>query len=215
MRIVIVMILILVTHYCFAAEATTVHVSVGKVSEVSFPENIAKVVKGGAADSILVEAMDSALYILPKTDTPSDIFVTGVSGRSYPLNLKVSGAHDLNVVIGGGKTAAKGYQGGINVMDVMKDVLLGHEPAGATVLKIDRKITLKDDPIELRFVAAYDFPIMSVYIIKARNLSDNIAIVPTEKIMFKGLSAITSQSDTLNPTGTDGDQTTMYMIVNK
>ena len=214
-RCLMLTILMLMTGFVWASSATIVHVSVGKVSEVKFPENIIKVVKGGASDSIMVEAIDNALYILPKNDTPSDVFVTVASGRSYPLDLKIAQTHDLNVTIEGGRSMSQGFSGVINVMGLMKDVLLGNEPAGATLIKIDRRLSLKDVPIELIFKKSYDYPTLSVYIIEARNLSRDLQIVPVEQISFKNITAIASSADTLDPIGQDGDRTNIYMIVTK
>lgn len=195
-----------------AAEVTTVHVNVGKVSEVSFPENISKVIKGGAADSILVEAVDRTLYILPKSNTPADIFVTGASGTSYPLSLQISQAHDLSVVIGG-KTNS--FKGDLNVMDLMKDVLLGNIPAGSTQISLHRTITLKDSPIELSFTHAYEFPTTIIYELSAKNLNNSATMVPIQQISYKGILAIASNSDILNPSGQEGDETKIWMITSK
>lgn len=199
----------------FATEVTTVHVQVGKVSEVFFPENIAKVIKGGTADSILVEAMESSLYILPKTDKPPEVFVTGVSGQSYPLSLQISQEHDLKVEVGKARLKRSSYAGNLNVMDLMKEVLLGHVPAGATTIKLDQILELKHTPIQLKFFEAYDLPTIRVYVASAINRSPDLVVLPIESITIKGLKAITSTADTLNPTGSDGDKATVYLVVIK
>ena len=196
--------------------STTVHVSVGKVSEVFFPEKIAKIVKGGASDSVLVEVLDQSLYLLPKSNTPADIFVTTVSGHSYPLTLTIPPRHDIKVEIGGGSISSISPNAGSNVMDVMKDILSGHEPPGSTALKVNRAdILFKDSKIQLHVRSGYDLPALTAYILEAQNLTDNSVIVPIEQVTFPRLLAITSDRDMIAPKGREGDSTAVYLVVGK
>jgi hypothetical protein len=79
---------------------TEINVEVGKVTEVVFPQKVAKVIKGGLPDAILIEVLDSSVYLLPKAVNPPQIFVTTLSGVSYPLNLHISKEHDIKVQVG-------------------------------------------------------------------------------------------------------------------
>ncbi|MBI3315091.1 MAG: type-F conjugative transfer system secretin TraK [Candidatus Omnitrophica bacterium] len=194
--------------------STTVHVAVGKVSEVFFPGKIAKVVKGGASDSVLIEVLDQSLYLLPKSNAPADIFVTTVSGRSYPLTLTVAPQHDIKVEIGGGSVGGISPGASHDVMDVMKDILSGHEPPGSTALKVKRAdILFKDSKIRLYMRSGYDLPALTAYILEARNLTDNSVIVPIEQVTFPRLLAITSDRDMIAPKGREGDSTAVYLVV--
>lgn len=211
MNALLIVILMLATTV-FAEEVTSVHVQVGKVSEVSFPENIAQVIKGGASDSILVEVMDNSLFILPKTEAPSDVFVKGVSGKSYPINLKVSTQHDLNVVVNGNSVNSSKYQSGISAIDIMKILLQGNEPAGAVKIKVQRQIVLENSPITLDFELAYDFPQFRVYGITARNKSDRRVNVPLDQLSLENIIAAASLDDVLAPEGQARDHTTIFII---
>lgn len=199
-----------------AEPGTTVHVAVGKVSEVFFPEKVAKVIKGGASDSVLVEVLDQSLYLLPKSNTPADIFVTTVSGRSYPLTLTVAPQHDVKVEIGGDSVSSISPSSGNDVMDVMKDILSGHEPPGSTALKTGRAdVLFKDSQIQLHVRSGYDLPALTAYILEAKNLTDNSVIVPIEQVTFPRLLAITSDRDMIAPKGREGDSTAVYLVVGK
>ena len=196
--------------------ATAVHVAVGKVSEGFFPEKIAKVVKGGASDSVLVEVLDQSLYLLPKSNTPADVFVTTVSGRSYPLTLTIAPQHDIKVEINGGSVSSISPNAGSNVMDVMKDIRSEHEPPGSTALKVNRAdVLFKDSKIQLHVRSGYDLPALTAYILEARNLTDNSVIVPIEQVTFPRLLAITSDRDMIAPKGREGDRTAVYLVVGK
>lgn len=195
---------------------TTVHVAVGKVSEVFFQEKIAKVIKGGASDSVLVEVLDQSLYLLPKSNAPADIFVTTVSGRSYPLALTIAPQHDIKVEINGGSVSSISPGAGNDVMDVMKDILSGHEPPGSTALKVNRAdVLFKDSKIQLHVRSGYDLPALTAYILEAKNLTDNSVIVPIEQVTFPRLLAITSDRDMIAPKGREGDSTAVYLVVGK
>ena len=196
---------------------TAVHVTVGKVSEVVFPEKVAKIIKGGAPDSVLVEVLDQSVYLMPKSDTPADIFVTGVSGRSYPLNLSIAPQHDIRVEIGGSSVLSYSVESANNsAMDVMKDILAGHEPAGATALKGDHGgVLFKDGQIQLSVRSGYDLSTLTVYILEAHNLTDNSVIIPLEQFSFPRLLAAASDRDMIAPKGQEGDRTAVYLVVGK
>ncbi|MBI4309627.1 MAG: hypothetical protein HY591_04780 [Candidatus Omnitrophica bacterium] len=202
--------------WAYAAPASmSVHVAVGKVSEVVFPEKVAKVIKGGAADSVLVEVLDNSVYVLPKTNTPADIFVTGVSGKSYPLDLVIAAQHDIRVEVSGQNLRRISREINLNAMDLMKEILRGVEPAGATVLKNSKSMALNGGQIKMTVEVIYDFPHIAAYIFKAQNLSDNSVIVPVQQISFLNLLAVTSDQDMLKPKGEEGDNTKVYIVAGK
>ena len=199
-----------------AASPVDVHVAVGKVSEVVFPEKVAKVIKGGAADSVLVETLDNSIYLLPKTNTPADVFVTVVSGVSYPLNLVIAPEHDLRVEVDASSSSGRlSSEVKTNAMDLMKEILLGHKPVGATMVKGGQSVTLQDGQIKLTVEVIYDFPHLAAYIVQAQNLTDNSVIVPVGQMTFPNVLAVTSDQDMLKPKGQEGDAAKVYMIAGK
>ena len=103
----------------------------------------------------------------------------------------------------------------MDAMDLMKDILRGVEPAGATILKGGSGLSLKDSEISLVPERIYDFPHMTAYIFKAQNLIGNSVIVPIEQISFPNLLAVTTDQDMLSPKGQEGDNTRVYLIAGK
>ena len=199
----------------YAAAAVKVHVAVGKVSEVVLPEKAAKIIKGGEADSVLVEVLDNSVYLLPKSNAPADVFVTCVSGESYPLNLVIAPQHDVRVQVNGPSVRSFSGEPKTNMMDLMKELLLGREPAGATVSKEGQAMIFDNGQIELTLDIMYDFPHLTAYILKAQNLIDNGVIVPLQQMSFLNLLAVASDRDMLNPKGQEGDMTKIYVITGK
>ncbi len=194
---------------------TDIKVEEGKVTQVEFPAKVAKIVKGGDPDSVLVEVLDNSVYLLPKNQTPSDIFVTTVSGSSYPLNLRIGSNHDIKIQAGSIKNQSSGPVGGYysDVMDLMKDLLLNREPAGASLLPAQGSVLLSNDQIKLTVDKVYELSDWKAYILVARNLAKNSVIIPIEQIALPDLLAVSSQRDMLTPKGREGDSSKVYVIM--
>lgn len=193
---------------------TAINVEVGKVSEVVFPDNVAKVVKGGEPNSILVEVLDNSLYILPKSENPADIFVTTSSGISYPLSLHLSKERDIKVQVGPVRKPSfstnKTYS---DVMGLMKDLLLQKELPMATNLNQKGQVILSNGNIQLTIDKAYELGSWKAYVLKARNISRNAVIIPIEQMILPNLLAVSADQDNLSSLGQEGDSTNVYMVV--
>lgn len=194
------------------ALATEIKVEVGKVSEVVFPDRVVKVVKGGAPDSILVEVMDQAVYLLPKIESPADIFVTTSSGKSYPLLLKVAVERDIKVHVGGSSKRHGQAYGYTDVMDLMKDLLLGHQPVMSTPFGTQGDVFFETEDLKLVIERAYQMNAWRAYVLKMHNLTAQELIVPIERIVLPDLLAISADKDILSAKGQQEDKTLVYVI---
>lgn len=194
-----------------------INVQVGKVTELVFPSKIAKVVKGGQPDSVLVEVLDSSLYLLPKTDTPPNVFVTTISGSSYPLNLHIASEHDIKVQVGPIRHNSTETSSGMytDVMDLMKDLMLGKEPMGSSSLPIAGEKLLANDQIQLQVNKAYELMDWKAFVLIAKNLSHDAVIIPIEQMTLPNLLAVSSTQDMLKSKGQEGDTARVYLIVGK
>ncbi len=192
-----------------------IQVEIGKVTQVEFPAKISKVVKGGNQDSVLVEVLDNSLYLLPKTQEPSDVFVTTVSGSSYPLTLHLGSNRDIKIQVGkfkakGDVKSAGSYS---DIMDLMKDLLLDQEPAGSTMLPAQGKVLLSNQQMSLTVEKAYEMVDWNAYVLVAHNLISNAVIVPIEQINLPNLLAITCDRDMISAKGQEGDSARVIIIV--
>jgi hypothetical protein len=191
--------------------STLIKVEIGKVTQVSFPEKVAKIVKGGQTDSVLVEVIDNAVYLLPKNDDLSNVFVTTISGVSYPLDLKISKDHDIHIQIGEAKRSLSpsGYR---DPIDLMKDLLLHKDPWNAVILPEQGKVLIAHDQVELTIEKAYEIGVWKAYVFLAKNVVNNSIILPIEQITFPNLLAVSCEQDMLYPQGQTGDSTRIFMI---
>ena len=198
-------------------KTTNINVEVGKVTEITFPAKVSKVVKGGEPDSVLVEVLDNSVYVLPKTNTPPDIFVTTALGSSYPLNLHLAQEHDIKVQVAATKHNRIETSNGIytNVMDLMKDLLLDKEPAGATILPQDGQVLFVNKQIQLRVSRAYELVDWKAYILIAKNLCNNSIIIPIEQMTLPNLLAVSADQDMLKSKGQEGDTAKVYLVIGK
>jgi len=192
---------------------TNVNVQIGKVTEIVFPSKIAKVVKGGDPESVLVEVLDNSLYVLPKTESPPDIFVTTVLGSSYPLNLHLAKEHDIKIQVAPSRPNQASSGQYLDVMDLMKDLLLDKEPAGATLLSQGGESILTNSQIQIKVSKAYELLNWKAYVLTAYNLSPNAVIVPIEQLSLPHLLAVSAEQEMLKAKGQEGDTTKLYMIV--
>ena len=196
-------------------KATDLRVEVGKVTEVTFPEKVAKVIKGGQPESVLVEVLDNSIYLLPKTNAPPDIFVTTISGNSYPLILHIASEHDIKIKIDSSNPRTSNSLRGVytDVMDLMKDLLLQREPSMATVLRENGQVLLSNKEIKLTVDKAYELGTWKAYIVTVKNLINNAVIIPIEQMTLPNLLAVSADRDMLSGQGEQGDSAKVYMIV--
>ncbi len=193
-----------------------INVASGKITEVIFPEKVAKIIKGGGADSVLIEVLDYSVFVLPKHESPADIFVTSVKGESYPLNLIMGKEHEAKVKItyAFDPNRASGDNRS-DVMDLMKVLIQGRVPAGATVLEAKEQRPIAQGQIELTLNTVFELPKLNGLVLTAKNVSDNTVIIPIQAISYPRLLAISSDADSLNPMKQEGNQARIYMVVEK
>ncbi len=193
-----------------------INVASGKITEVIFPEKVAKIVKGGGADSVLIEVLDYSVFVLPKHESPADIFVTSVKGESYPLNLIMGKEHEAKVKItyAFDPNRASGDNRS-DVMDLMKLLIQGRVPAGATVLEAKEQRPIAQGQIELTLNTVFELPKLNGLVLTARNITNNTVIVPIQSISYPRLLAISSEADSLSPDAQEGSSTRIYMVVEK
>ncbi len=223
-KIVLLVLLLVQLSSCVPAQASSkdegkardIRVEVGKVTEVVFPDKVAKVIKGGPQDSVLIEVLDNTVYLLPKADNLSDIFVTTTTGNSYPLNLHVGSQHDIKVQVGTANHKELGISAEIGtyagVMDLMKDLLLHREPAGATLLPSKGQLFISDQKLQLKVEKSYELAGWKAYVLTAKNLMNNAVIIPLEQISLPDLLAISADQDMLAAKGQEGDAAKLYLI---
>ena len=193
-----------------------IHVATGRVTQVSFPEKVAKIIKGGGGDSVLVEVLDTAVFILPKKEHPADIFVTSISGQTYPLNLQISPTHDVKVDVAyafDGKRSQEENRS--DVIDLMKVLLQGGVPAGASVVESKEERLISDGQIQLILNTVFELPKLNGLILTAKNLTNNAVVLPIQGVHYPRLLAISSDQDTLTAKDQEGAYSKIYIVVGK
>jgi hypothetical protein len=224
-RMVFVFLILCTLSSCVPAQAfqgvdkgkpVDIKVELGKVTEITFPTKVAKVIKGGTQDSVLIEVLDNSIYLLPKSENVSDIFVTTISGDSYPLNLRLGSDRDIKIQVGNPVKGSSEHQSNYtNVMDLMKDLLLNREPAGSTLLQGGGKLFLADKKMEIKVEKSYEIGDWRAYQLRVENLLSNAVIVPIEQISMPNLLAISCEQDMLSAKGQPGDSSKLYVITSQ
>lgn len=190
-----------------------VNVAVGRVTELVFPKKVARIVKGGLTDSILVEVMENSVLLLPKNDNPPDVFVTNTSGSSYPLHLVISADYQAKLRVKEAFTDDLTGKNNKSVLDLMKIMMQGRVPIQATVISSNEVRTIANGSIELKLNTTFELPRMKGLMLTATNLTDNTLILPIQSLASQGLLAIASEQDTLEAKGKIGSKTKVLMVI--
>ena len=195
-----------------AAETIDVHVAIGKVTEVDIGEDIIKVIKGGSPDSILVEVIDHFLYVLPKSSSIANLFVTTSSGKSIALNLILSQQHDIRVEAKEPRGSWRSSYTSCDVMLIMKDLLNQTFPQQATAVKVQKVIPYKDKSLEIEHTTVYMWPGCRAHVFSVRNMTTQDRLVPVTQLTLPGLLGAAALDDTLKPQGHEGDATKVFLV---
>lgn len=187
-------------------------VSVGRVTEIVFPQKISKVINGGQTQHLLLEVLDNTLFVLPKQDKLPDIFITSVNGVNYPLKFNVSKENQTRLTIldafGDGVTA----KGGNRALNLIKVLMRGGVPAQAVVRDLDETIDINQGRIKLQLFKSYELAGLKGYVLKAKNMTQEEVDLSLETIQYPGLLAIASDSERLFAQDEQGNETFVYMV---
>lgn len=199
----------------YTGRAIDINVSTGKITEVVFPEKVAKIIKGGEADSVMIEVLDYSVYVLPKKPFPADIFVISVTGTSYPVNLVMGHGLDTKVKVSYSFEQNKGLNNRNYTVDLIKVMMQGRVPAGASIIEGQEQTLIHNQQIKLKLDTIFELPQFKGFVMTAENLMDHAVIIPIQQIGFSNLLAISSGQDILGPQGKQGSRTKVYMVVAK
>jgi hypothetical protein len=198
----------------FNGSAIMVNVAIGRITEVIMPEKIAKVIKGGNADSILVEVLNNSIFLLPKTSDIPDIFVVTINGQNIPLHLFIN--QEFNERLEIQFTFSRTNQHMIpqqSALELMKVMMQNKVPPGAEIQTKNQELKLFNDQLKLTLKTVFDLGAMQGLIFNAENLTNNMLIIPLEQLSYPGLIMIAAQKDSLEKRASKLDSTLMYMVI--
>ena len=208
----------------YSEDAVPLRLSVGMITEVEFPEQIANVTKGILGASLQIETLGNRMFLLPLENINTNIYVITRDNLSYclhlimdeiqaPTRIKINKRPEI-VNEEQGKTAA-------NAIELMKALLIRRAPQGSVSSKLHSQEIFNNGRFRITIDEIYELPgNVKAFVLTFENLSFNPVVVPIEHIELPGLLAISVDSQLLearprsnNKKGLSACTSRAYMIV--
>lgn len=182
-------------------EEILLRLKVGMITEAEFPEKIANVTKSVSSETLQIEILENRMFLLPRENFDSKIYVVTRDNISYCLHLIMDETQaPTRIKIEKPKQAMNEEQSKetANTVELMKTLLLGKLPPGAVSSKPRQEEIFNNGKFRMVINEAYEFPNnVKAFILTFENLTPKPVVIPIEHIELPGLLAISVESQIL------------------
>ena len=195
----------------------------GMITEAEFPEKIANVTKSISSESLQIETLGNRMFLLPRENLDSQIYVVTQDNVSYCLHLIMDEAEaPSRIKITKPHEAENDEKASdiANTVEQMKALLTGRQPPGAVSSKLHPKEIFNNAKLRISIDEVYEFPNnVKAFCLTFENLTRKPMVVPIEHIELPGLLAISIDTQILEPRPHDTNKKTSaymtkaYMVV--
>ncbi len=195
----------------------------GMITEAEFPEKIANVTKSISSESLQIETLGNRMFLLPRENLDSQIYVVTQDNVSYCLHLIMDEAQaPTRIKITKPHEAENDEKASdiANTVELMKALLTGRQPPGAVSSKLHPKEIFNNAKLRISIDEVYEFPNnVKALCLTFENLTRKPMVVPIEHIELPGLLAISIDTQILEPRPHDTNKKTSaymtkaYMVV--
>lgn len=206
----------------YAAEIP-LRLKTGMITEAEFPEKIADVTKSISSESLQIETLGNRMFLLPRENLDSQIYVVTQDNVSYCLHLIMDEAEaPSRIKITKPHEAENDEKASdiANTVEQMKALLTGRQPPGAVSSKLHPKEIFNNAKLRISIDEVYEFPNnVKAFCLTFENLTRKPMVVPIEHIELPGLLAISIDTQILEPRPHDTNKKTSaymtkaYMVV--
>lgn len=173
----------------------------GMITEAEFPDKIANVTKSVSSEILQIETLGNRMFLLPRENIDSQIYVITQDSISYclhlimdetqaPVRIKIEKPRE-SIKEGHGKDAA-------NITELMKALLTGRQPPSSVSSKLHGSEIFNNGKLRIVIDEAYDFAgNVKAFGLTFENLDHKPTVVPIEHIELPGLLAISIDSQIL------------------
>jgi len=208
----------------YSNEVIPLRLKVGMITEAEFPDKIANVTKGVSSDFLQIETLGNRMFLLPREDFDSQLYVVTQDNESYCLHLIMDESEaPTRIKINKHPEAANDEQGrkAVNTIELMKSLLSGKMPQGAVNSKLHASEIFNNGKFRITIDEIYELPgNVKALCLTFEDLSSKPVVVPIEHIELPGLLAISIDSQLLEARPHDTKKkglpcytTKAYMIV--
>ena len=205
------------------SDEITLRLKSGMITEAEFPEKIANVAKSVASEALQIETLGNRIFLLPRENLESQVYVVTQDNVSYCLHLIMDEAGaPTRIKIEKPHSQTNEEQANVtaNTVELMKALLTGRQPPGSVSSKLHPQDIFNNAKLRITIDEVYELAGgTKAFVLTFENLVDKPVIVPIEHIELPGLLAISVDSQILEarPDNTNkkpsGYTTKAYMIV--
>ena len=195
----------------------------GMITEAEFPEKIANVTKSISSESLQIETLGNRMFLLPRENLDSQIYVVTQDNVSYCLHLIMDEAQaPTRIKITKPHEAENDEKASdiANTVELMKALLTGRQPPGAVSSKLHPQEIFNNAKLRISINEVYEFSNnVKALCLTFENLTRKPMVVPIEHIELPGLLAISIDTQILEPRPHDTNKKTSaymtkaYMVV--
>jgi hypothetical protein len=194
----------------FSGKPVVINCQTGRVSEVDFPEDIAKPVKAVPSTVCQFEIRGEKLFILPFQNGSIDFFVITKNGTSYPLSINITreGGWDTRVTVDRAQERVNAEGRGNFTIQFLKLLLQDKDPSGSSRLEGSVEV-YKSESLTLTLKTLIEIADTKGFILEATNVTDRPVVFPVQDISYPKLLAICAEKQVIEPKST----IKVYMVV--
>lgn len=183
------------------SDEITLRLKTGMITEAEFPDKIANVTKSVTSEILQIETLGNRIFLLPRENLESQVYVITQDNVSYYLRLIMDEAQaPTRVKIKKPHSQANEEQGRdtANTVELMKALLTGRQPPGAVSAKLHPQDIFNNAKLRITIDEVYELAGgTKAFVLTFENLIDKPVIVPIEHIELPGLLAISVDSQIL------------------
>ena len=205
------------------SDEITLRLKAGMITEAEFPDKIANVTKSVANETLQIETLGNRIFLLPRENLESQLYVVTQDNVSYCLHLimdETQAATRIKIEKPHQQTNEEQGKDTANTVELMKALLTGRQPPGSVSSRLHSQEIFNNGRIRIIIDEAYELSSkLKAFVLTFENLGDKPVVVPIEHIEFPGLLAISVDSQILEARPHDankkptGHTTKAYMIV--
>ncbi len=173
----------------------------GMITEAEFPEKIANVTKSVSSESLQIETLGNRMFLLPRDNFDSKIYVVTQDNESFCLHLIMDEIQPpTRIKITKPKQTINEVEtkDTANTVELMKALLTNRQPIGSVSSRLHQKEIFNDGKLRIVIDAVYEFRgNTKAFALTFENLTHKPVVVPVEHIELPGLLAISIDSQIL------------------
>ena len=206
-------------------DEVSVRLKTGMITEVELPDKIANVTRSVSSEILQIETLGNKMFLLPKENCDSQIYVVTQDNVSYCLRLIMDGTQaPSRIKIGKPHETANEKQNKdiADTLELMKALLTGRLPPGVVSSKLHPQEIFNNGKFRMVIEEVYDLSVNAkAFVLTFENLDCKPIVVPIEHIEIPGLLVISVDSQILEARPHDVNKkasaytTKAYMIVER